>query len=206
MNAPPSTSGTGETAPPSWVETPTTQQQRGTDANAAAASSTATRSSIAVACVSCRSRHLKCDGATRCSRCVSENVNCVYLKSRRGWKGPRRSAKATLKQGAAPIVPSMYCLSLMKVRVWQRRQTSSGAHVSTAPCTDLKLNTTCEQTLTQSQVSQTATTRQATLKIPQAAIATVTTDFHRHQEMPSRSALRHHLNLLHLWVLLLLPP
>ena len=98
------------TAPPPpasvpWVETPSSTAPQQRNADGSQASTTATRSSIPVACVSCRSRHLKCDGATRCSRCISENVNCVYLKSRRGWKGPRRTAKATIKQPPTQIAP-----------------------------------------------------------------------------------------------------
>ncbi|KAH9863822.1 hypothetical protein J1614_009754 [Plenodomus biglobosus] len=49
------------------------------------------RASVAVACVPCRSRHLKCDGGVRCSRCRADNVECTYIKSRRGWKGKRKN-------------------------------------------------------------------------------------------------------------------
>lgn len=49
------------------------------------------RASVAVACVPCRSRHLKCDGGVRCSRCRTDNVDCTYIKSRRGWKGKRKN-------------------------------------------------------------------------------------------------------------------
>lgn len=49
------------------------------------------RTSVAVACVPCRSRHLKCDGGVRCSRCRADNVDCTYIKSRRGWKGKRKT-------------------------------------------------------------------------------------------------------------------
>jgi hypothetical protein len=49
------------------------------------------RASVAVACVPCRSRHLKCDGGVRCSRCKTDNVECTYIKSRRGWKGKRKN-------------------------------------------------------------------------------------------------------------------
>lgn len=70
----------------------------------------ANRVSIPVACVACRSKHLKCDGivsseallnaqlliylgSNPCSRCTTERVACTYIKSRRGFKGPRRSKK-----------------------------------------------------------------------------------------------------------------
>ncbi|KAH8723259.1 hypothetical protein GQ44DRAFT_710863 [Phaeosphaeriaceae sp. PMI808] len=49
------------------------------------------RASVAVACVPCRSRHLKCDGGVRCSRCRADDVECTYIKSRRGWKGKRKN-------------------------------------------------------------------------------------------------------------------
>lgn len=49
------------------------------------------RASVAVACVPCRSRHLKCDGGVRCSRCKTDDVDCTYIKSRRGWKGKRKN-------------------------------------------------------------------------------------------------------------------
>ncbi|KAF2471076.1 uncharacterized protein BDR25DRAFT_30155 [Lindgomyces ingoldianus] len=51
----------------------------------------AARASVAVACVPCRSRHLKCDGGVRCSRCKADGVECTYIKSRRGWKGKRKN-------------------------------------------------------------------------------------------------------------------
>ncbi|KAF8847508.1 hypothetical protein BDZ45DRAFT_754819 [Acephala macrosclerotiorum] len=39
------------------------------------------------ACVGCRSKHLKCNGLLVCSRCASQGIPCVYLKSRRGYRG-----------------------------------------------------------------------------------------------------------------------
>ena len=53
------------------------------------------KSAISVACMWCRSKHLKCDGGVRCSRCQAEGLLCSYPKSRRGFKGPRK-AKALL--------------------------------------------------------------------------------------------------------------
>jgi hypothetical protein len=57
------------------------------------------RASVAVACVPCRSRHLKCDGGVRCSRCKTDNVECTYIKSRRGWKGKRKNKE----ENGAPV-------------------------------------------------------------------------------------------------------
>ncbi|KAK5988980.1 C6 finger domain transcription factor iacK [Cladobotryum mycophilum] len=47
-------------------------------------------SAVPAACLACRSKHLKCDGQTPCSRCVASDFECVYVASRRGYKGPRR--------------------------------------------------------------------------------------------------------------------
>lgn len=41
-----------------------------------------------------RGKHLKCDGTTPCSRCLSSNSECIYIASRRGYKGPRRNTAA----------------------------------------------------------------------------------------------------------------
>ncbi|KAK0722965.1 hypothetical protein B0T26DRAFT_643976 [Lasiosphaeria miniovina] len=54
-------------------------------------SSAAQPPSVPAACLACRSKHLKCDGLTPCSRCSSSNCECVYIASRRGYKGPRRN-------------------------------------------------------------------------------------------------------------------
>ncbi|ORY15715.1 hypothetical protein BCR34DRAFT_162800 [Clohesyomyces aquaticus] len=60
------------------------------------------RASVAVACVPCRSRHLKCDGGVRCSRCKADGVDCTYIKSRRGWKGKRKNKTENGVNGSAP--------------------------------------------------------------------------------------------------------
>lgn len=65
-----------------------------------------TRASVAVACVPCRSRHLKCDGGARCSRCKTDNVDCTYIKSRRGWKGKKKNKE----ENAAPVTLNGACL------------------------------------------------------------------------------------------------
>ncbi len=37
-----------------------------------------------------RGKHLKCDGLVPCTRCQSSAMECIYIASRRGYKGPRR--------------------------------------------------------------------------------------------------------------------
>jgi hypothetical protein len=49
------------------------------------------RITVPSACVQCRSKHLKCDGLSPCTRCSSNSFECVYVRSRRGFKGPRRN-------------------------------------------------------------------------------------------------------------------
>ncbi|KAL3466911.1 hypothetical protein BJX64DRAFT_249251 [Aspergillus heterothallicus] len=48
---------------------------------------------VSLACVPCRSKHLRCDATTpMCTRCRNEGLQCVYLKSRRGGRRPRPSS------------------------------------------------------------------------------------------------------------------
>lgn len=63
----------------------------------------ATRSSLA--CLSCRSRHLKCDGAKpRCQRCAEFSRECQYAQSRRG--GLDRAALTERRKRLAAIEDS----------------------------------------------------------------------------------------------------
>ncbi|KAK9468274.1 hypothetical protein V1512DRAFT_259126 [Lipomyces arxii] len=46
-----------------------------------------TAAPVSIACLGCRSRHLKCDaGMPICQRCRENGRECLYVKSRRGWK------------------------------------------------------------------------------------------------------------------------
>lgn len=56
------------------------------------------RLTVPAACVACRTKHLKCDGAKPCSRCNSYGIECSYVRSRRGYKGPRRVPKQNTEQ------------------------------------------------------------------------------------------------------------
>ncbi|KAI0538771.1 hypothetical protein GGR58DRAFT_284829 [Xylaria digitata] len=56
-----------------------------------------------LACVQCRSKHVKCDAAQpACSRCVTEEKPCYYTKSRRGIRDPK---KRSLISDKPPIPP-----------------------------------------------------------------------------------------------------
>ncbi|EKJ73560.1 hypothetical protein FPSE_06178 [Fusarium pseudograminearum CS3096] len=63
--------------------------------------------SVSAACLACRSKHLKCDGVNPCSRCVTSGSECVYVASRRGYKGPRRNNthKVTKRPSPSPGRP-----------------------------------------------------------------------------------------------------
>lgn len=61
------------------------------------------RATVPSACVQCRSKHLKCDGLSPCTRCSSNSFECVYVRSRRGFKGPRRNGKPPSVPAAALV-------------------------------------------------------------------------------------------------------
>ena len=52
------------------------------------------RSSLA--CAHCRSRHVRCDARTPCSRCQAKGENCVYQKSRRGGRRIRKPTQSEI--------------------------------------------------------------------------------------------------------------
>ncbi|KAI0877694.1 hypothetical protein GGS24DRAFT_487730 [Hypoxylon argillaceum] len=57
--------------------------------------STSSRSKAAIrvslACVQCRSKHVKCDATQpACGRCIAESKPCYYAKSRRGIRDPKK--------------------------------------------------------------------------------------------------------------------
>ncbi|KAI4864246.1 hypothetical protein F4820DRAFT_449204 [Hypoxylon rubiginosum] len=63
---------------------------------------------VQAACLACRSKHLKCDGKSPCSRCRTSDSECVYIASRRGYKGPRRNgAPNPNKRHASDSPPSV---------------------------------------------------------------------------------------------------
>lgn len=63
------------------------------------------RITVPSACVQCRSKHLKCDGLSPCTRCSSNSFECVYVRSRRGFKGPRRVGANGAIANSAPSKP-----------------------------------------------------------------------------------------------------
>lgn len=56
---------------------------------------------VSLACLPCRSRHVKCDAAKpSCSRCIADDVPCNYTRSRRGHRHPK---KQVADEAAAPL-------------------------------------------------------------------------------------------------------
>ncbi|KAJ4190533.1 hypothetical protein NW759_016732 [Fusarium solani] len=85
--------------PPSSSASPNSHQTQiswiegiapGTTLPSATIETRVTTPSVPAACLACRRKHLKCDGQNPCSRCRSSSSECVYVASRRGYKGPRR--------------------------------------------------------------------------------------------------------------------
>ncbi|KAI1426771.1 hypothetical protein F5Y12DRAFT_783801 [Xylaria sp. FL1777] len=59
-----------------------------------------------LACVQCRSKHVKCDARQpACGRCLVEQKPCYYTKSRRGIRDPK---KRSLISDKPPISPSQH--------------------------------------------------------------------------------------------------
>ncbi|KAK5994006.1 C6 finger domain transcription factor iacK [Cladobotryum mycophilum] len=75
----------------------TTQQQANT-----AASKSGPGSRVSLACLPCRSRHVRCDAKKpQCDRCIAEGKECLYAKSRRG--GLDRAALAARRNQVASL-------------------------------------------------------------------------------------------------------
>lgn len=70
------------------------------------------RLTVPAACVACRTKHLKCDGAKPCSRCTSYSIECSYVRSRRGYKGPRRVQKQNSEAQNAVVTGMLLLVSL----------------------------------------------------------------------------------------------
>ncbi|EOD43637.1 putative c6 zinc finger domain-containing protein [Neofusicoccum parvum UCRNP2] len=70
------------------------------DAQQLSSSSSGGKQPIPLACVACRSKHLKCSGGEPCSRCAADGTECSYVKSRRGYKGPRKRTAGSVTEQA----------------------------------------------------------------------------------------------------------
>lgn len=90
------TAGAVDNSSPSSDDMPENQGER-----QQSIASSKDRTTVPSACVQCRSKHLKCDGSSPCSRCSVNNFECVYVRSRRGFKGPRRNGSGVQSKTSA---------------------------------------------------------------------------------------------------------
>ncbi|KAI1081941.1 hypothetical protein F5B20DRAFT_533765 [Whalleya microplaca] len=61
---------------------------------------------VSLACVQCRSKHVKCDATLpACNRCQQEDKPCYYAKSRRGIRDPKKRSLISDKPPAALAGP-----------------------------------------------------------------------------------------------------
>ncbi|KAG6025320.1 hypothetical protein E4U41_001537 [Claviceps citrina] len=95
-------------------------------------------STVPAACLACRSKHLKCDGQTPCARCVGTQSECVYVASRRGYKGPRRGTSQNPNKRQATSPPEMSpglsdCPMLLGARPAATNASSTGGSYFSSP-------------------------------------------------------------------------
>ncbi|BCR88441.1 transcription factor domain-containing protein [Aspergillus chevalieri] len=60
---------------------------------------------VKVACLSCRTLRIRCDGQNPCTNCIAKNANCFYVPSRRG--GPRNCQNRKRRKAPASIPVSV---------------------------------------------------------------------------------------------------
>ena len=69
---------------------------------------------VSLACVPCRSKHIKCDATTpTCNRCQAEQKPCYYAKSRRGIRDAKRRSMICDKQPVADPTGGLWPLTQM---------------------------------------------------------------------------------------------
>jgi hypothetical protein len=85
------------------------------------------RPRASLACIPCRSRHLKCDAKAICSRCELDNRPCIYTKSRRG--GKRRQTTLEVPEASPDISISHPSSAAMRTPS-SHRNTGSSGHIS----------------------------------------------------------------------------
>ncbi|KAI5918313.1 hypothetical protein F4810DRAFT_692585 [Camillea tinctor] len=61
---------------------------------------------VSLACVQCRSKHVKCDATLpACNRCQADKKPCFYAKSRRGIRDPKKRSLISDKPPVSPSKP-----------------------------------------------------------------------------------------------------
>ncbi|KAF3345908.1 hypothetical protein HYQ45_000795 [Verticillium longisporum] len=95
-----------DTTPPASRDSPNTTSSATSEARPTQPPTTP------AACLGCRSKHLKCDGQNPCGRCRASESECVYVASRRGYKGPRRGTAANPNKRARSSSPPTSTVSI----------------------------------------------------------------------------------------------
>jgi hypothetical protein len=74
------------------------------------------RNIAATACLPCRTKHLKCEGqvGVRCARCTSLDLECSWVKSRRGYR--RRPVRVTTTRQSKSFLPRRLSMRLTVIR------------------------------------------------------------------------------------------
>lgn len=94
---------------------------------------------VILACIQCRSRHIKCDAAQPiCTRCIRDGKECTYQKSRRGGldKAALARRRLRLQQESGHTQPNMdnsLELQSSKDLTSSSNYSTSGNHVCTGP-------------------------------------------------------------------------
>ncbi|RFU34515.1 hypothetical protein B7463_g1807, partial [Scytalidium lignicola] len=99
------------------------------------------RSTVSAACIACRSKHLKCDGFNPCSRCSTDSTDCIYVRSRRGYKGPRKaiaqrkalSLSSDLSRTPCPLIRAPFGSRDLQQQIHNGSAVSSGQASSADP-------------------------------------------------------------------------
>jgi len=105
--------GKGSSKPPSPASPSDSRDSSpGSEATTAHRSKAGIR--VSLACVPCRSKHIKCDATTpTCNRCLAEQKPCYYAKSRRGIRDAKRRSMISDKQPAADPTGGLWPVTQM---------------------------------------------------------------------------------------------
>ncbi|KAI1448692.1 hypothetical protein F5Y02DRAFT_278459 [Annulohypoxylon stygium] len=94
---------------------------------------------VSLACVQCRSKHVKCDATLpACNRCQQEDKPCFYAKSRRGIRDPKKRSMISDKPpttSTGSFLPTNFSSGSPSVQSLSLHDLPSGWSVNSAPST-----------------------------------------------------------------------
>ncbi|KAI0882136.1 uncharacterized protein GGS22DRAFT_170304 [Annulohypoxylon maeteangense] len=92
---------------------------------------------VSLACVQCRSKHVKCDATLpACNRCQQEDKPCFYAKSRRGIRDPKKRSLISDKPpatSAGSFLPTNFSSGSPSVQSLSLHDLPTGWSVNSAP-------------------------------------------------------------------------